>query len=51
MAKLNRVDVAMLPYFAFEAGIPPLVELVKRRRARSMSFTALPCASTLHRKR
>jgi L-ascorbate metabolism protein UlaG (beta-lactamase superfamily) len=29
MAKLNRVDVAMLPYFAFEAGIPPLVELVK----------------------
>ena len=23
------VDVAMLPYFSFEAGIPPLVELVK----------------------
>ena len=29
MAKAGSVDVAMLPYFAFEAGIPPLVELVK----------------------
>jgi len=27
--KLSSVDVAMLPYFSFEAGIPPLVELVK----------------------
>ena len=29
MARVPGVDVAMLPYFAFEAGIPPLVELVK----------------------
>ena len=29
MTKVQAVDVAMLPYFAFEAGIPPLVELVK----------------------
>lgn len=29
MAKVPSVDVAMLPYFAFEAGIPPLVDLVK----------------------
>jgi L-ascorbate metabolism protein UlaG (beta-lactamase superfamily) len=29
MSKVSSVDVAMLPYFAFEAGIPPLVELVK----------------------
>ena len=27
--KVPAVDVAMLPYFSFEAGIPPLVELVK----------------------
>jgi L-ascorbate metabolism protein UlaG (beta-lactamase superfamily) len=27
--KVPSVDVAMLPYFSFEAGIPPLVELVK----------------------
>jgi len=27
--KVPAVDVAMLPYFDFEAGIPPLVELVK----------------------
>ena len=27
--KAPAVDVAMLPYFAFEAGIPPLVDLVK----------------------
>jgi len=27
--KAPAVDVAMLPYFSFEAGIPPLVELVK----------------------
>jgi len=27
--KVLSVDVAMLPYFSFEAGIPPLVELVK----------------------
>jgi L-ascorbate metabolism protein UlaG (beta-lactamase superfamily) len=27
--KVPAVDVAMLPYFAFEAGIPPLVDLVK----------------------
>lgn len=29
MSKVGSIDVAMLPYFAFEAGIPPLVELVK----------------------
>ena len=29
MQKIPDVDVAMLPYFNFEAGIPPLVELVK----------------------
>lgn len=29
MQKVSNVDVAMLPYFSFEAGIPPLVELVK----------------------
>jgi L-ascorbate metabolism protein UlaG (beta-lactamase superfamily) len=29
MQKVPSVDVAMLPYFNFEAGIPPLVELVK----------------------
>ena len=29
MAKVSSVDVAMLPYFAFDAGIPPLVDLVK----------------------
>jgi L-ascorbate metabolism protein UlaG (beta-lactamase superfamily) len=29
MQKASSVDVALLPYFAFEAGIPPLVELVK----------------------
>jgi L-ascorbate metabolism protein UlaG (beta-lactamase superfamily) len=29
MGRVSSVDVAMLPYFAFEAGIPPLVELVK----------------------
>ena len=28
MQKVTGVDVAMLPYFNFEAGIPPLVELV-----------------------
>ena len=27
--KVPAVDVAMLPYFDFEAGIPPLVDLVK----------------------
>ena len=27
--KVPAVDVAMLPYFDFEAGIPPLLELVK----------------------
>ena len=27
--KAPAVDVAMFPYFAFEAGIPPLVDLVK----------------------
>jgi len=27
--KAPAVDVAMFPYFSFEAGIPPLVELVK----------------------
>jgi L-ascorbate metabolism protein UlaG (beta-lactamase superfamily) len=27
--KVAAVDVALLPYFAFEAGIPPLVDLVK----------------------
>ncbi|HYS24715.1 MAG TPA: MBL fold metallo-hydrolase [Vicinamibacterales bacterium] len=27
--KVPAVDVAMLPYFSFEAGIPPLLELVK----------------------
>ena len=27
--KVSSVDVAMLPYFSFEAGIPPLIELVK----------------------
>jgi len=27
--KVPAVDVAMLPYFNFEAGIPPLVDLVK----------------------
>jgi L-ascorbate metabolism protein UlaG (beta-lactamase superfamily) len=27
--KVPTVDVAMLPYFDFEAGIPPLVDLVK----------------------
>ena len=27
--KVPAVDVAMLPYFSFEAGIPPLIELVK----------------------
>ena len=27
--RVPAVDVAMLPYFDFEAGIPPLVELVK----------------------
>jgi L-ascorbate metabolism protein UlaG (beta-lactamase superfamily) len=27
--KAPAVDVAMLPYFSFDAGIPPLVELVK----------------------
>ena len=27
--KVPSVDVAMLPYFSFEAGIPPLVDLVK----------------------
>src|SRR5258705_83622 len=29
MAKVPAVDVAMLPYFDFEAGIPPLVDLVR----------------------
>ena len=29
MTKVQAVDVAMLPYFAFEAGISPLVDLVK----------------------
>ena len=29
MARVPGVDVALLPYFAFEAGIPPLVDLVK----------------------
>jgi L-ascorbate metabolism protein UlaG (beta-lactamase superfamily) len=29
MQKVGSVDVAMLPYFSFEAGIPPLVDLVK----------------------
>lgn len=28
-AKAGAADVAMFPYFSFEAGIPPLVELVK----------------------
>lgn len=32
MQKVSSVDVAMLPYFSFEAGIPPLVELVKTFR-------------------
>jgi hypothetical protein len=27
--KVPAVDVAMLPYYAFEAGIPPLLDLVK----------------------
>ena len=30
--KVPAVDVAMFPYFAFEAGIPPLVELVRTFR-------------------
>ena len=30
--KVPAVDVAMLPYFDFEAGIPPLVDLVKAFR-------------------
>ena len=29
MQRAEAVDVAMLPYVNFEAGIPPLVELVK----------------------
>lgn len=29
MQKVSSVDVALLPYVNFEAGIPPLVELVK----------------------
>jgi L-ascorbate metabolism protein UlaG (beta-lactamase superfamily) len=29
MQRVSAVDVAMLPYVNFEAGIPPLVELVK----------------------
>ena len=29
MQRVPAVDVAMLPYVNFEAGIPPLVELVK----------------------
>jgi len=32
MQRITGVDVAMLPYFNFEAGIPPLVELVKTFR-------------------
>jgi hypothetical protein len=29
IAKVPAVDVAMLPYVDYDAGIPPLVELVK----------------------
>ena len=32
MERVSAVDVAMLPYVNFEAGIPPLVELVKTFR-------------------
>ncbi len=32
MRKIPGVDVAMLPYVLFEAGLPPLVELVKTFR-------------------